>query len=146
MEVVQITDKNLEKCGDAFMAVYNSPPWNYQWKEQDVAEYLRGYTHDPNFIGFMVMEKGKVLGAILASKVIWWTGRQLIIDEMFISAKIGARSFETILMGELERYARNNGISMITVKTNKHKSCFKTFKESNFHEVDFYVFMFKELS
>lgn len=145
MNIRKVTRDDIGACVKVFMESYNCLPWNYNWKYDDAVNYLTEYMETKHFIGFVVCEDEKIVGAMFGHTKTWWTNNQLYIDELFVSAQSQGKGYGKKLIAETENYCRENEIEMITLMTNKFMPAIKFYNTIDFTKVDQYVFMFKQV-
>jgi aminoglycoside 6'-N-acetyltransferase I len=145
MEIKPITKTNLGDCVNTFIKAYNSPPWNCQWTEEKAVQYLSELIDSIYFRGGILYDNTKVVGAILGHYKTWWTARQLVIDEFFITPESQHQGYGKNLMGWFEQYANSHQIDLLVLMTNKYLPAYRFYEKVGFTMADQYTFMFKQL-
>ncbi len=145
MEILSIQQNDIPECAEAFMAAYNSMPWNYKWQLPDAVKYLAEYAGAPHFHGYMLIENGVAAGALLGHTKTWWTGSQFMIDELFVNPAMQGKGYGKLLLQQAGQYANEQGITLLTLMTNKFMPAMQFYDKNDFNKVEQYVFMFRHL-
>jgi aminoglycoside 6'-N-acetyltransferase I len=146
MESFFISEKHLDDCVAVFMNVYNSPPWNCHWTTEKATQYLLELITDASFVGFIEYKNNDAIGAILGHKKTWWTGQQLVIDELFVSPAFQKNGYGKKLLKLCEGYAVTDHIELLGLMTNKYLPAFGLYEGMEYIAADQYIFMFKQIS
>jgi len=146
MDPILITEKHIADCASVMMDAYNAPPWNCKWTSDKAYLYVDELISSRDFIGFIIYDEGKPAGAILAHKKTWWTNKQLMIDELFVSPDFQKKGYGKKLLHFSEEYANANNIELLVLMTNKYLPVFDFYESMDYTIADQYVFMFKQLN
>jgi len=146
MNILPIDKVNLHDCIDIFISAYNQAPWNHNWTFAKAKTYLSEYADSPGFVGFVLYDGNKPVGATFAHKKTWWTNEQLMVDEFFISSERQKKGYGKILMEHCNQYARANQIGLLILMTNKYMPAYKFYDRLGYITADQYLFMFKQLA
>jgi len=119
MNILPIDKVNLHDCIDIFISAYNQAPWNHNWTFAKAKTYLSEYADSPGFVGFVLYDGNKPVGATFAHK---------------------------ILMEHCNQYARANQIGLLILMTNKYMPAYKFYDRLGYITADQYLFMFKQLA
>lgn len=141
--ITPITRENIEDCVPVFLSAYNGPPWNYYWTKDRAKQYLSEYLSCGQFVGFVLYEGQQAVGAALGHTKTWWTNRQLMIDEFFISAEKQRKGYGKKLLEFCDTYASENNISSIVLMTNRHMPSYSFYDKVGYTTAEQYVFMFR---
>ncbi|MDO3643700.1 GNAT family N-acetyltransferase [Mucilaginibacter sp. L3T2-6] len=143
--IVPITAENVEDCVSAFIKAYNCPPWNYHWTFEKAIEYLQEYMNCKQFFGFALYDGAAVAAAIFAHSKTWWTNKQFMIDEFFVSREKQKMGYGRQMLAHFNQYALANQITSLVLMTNKYMPALNFYEKSGFTTAEQYVFMFKQL-
>jgi len=143
MKVVPVTTAIIDDVVAVFIKAYNQPPWNYGWTADRAKQYLLEYMNCGNFTGFVLYDDNDVAGAVFGHTKTWWTGRQLMIDELFISSEKQRKGYGKMLLDYCDRYAADNQLSSIVLMTNKYMPSFGFYDKNGYTTAGQYVFMFR---
>jgi aminoglycoside 6'-N-acetyltransferase I len=97
------------------------------------------------FVGFVLYDEGEVVGVILGHNKTWWTGKQFMIDEFFISPERQRMGYGKKLLDFCDQYANENQVELLILMTNKYMPAYKFYNKSGYITTEQYVFMFKQL-
>ncbi|WP_183558339.1 GNAT family N-acetyltransferase [Mucilaginibacter sp. SP1R1] len=145
MKIVSITLENFNDCVGIFIKAYNQAPWNYQWTVEKASQYLAEYMSSDYFIGFILYDQDLPVGAILGHTKTWWTNKQMVIDEFFITAESQRKGYGQYLMEFCSSYAKKEEVELLTLMTNKYMPAYKFYNKNDYITTEQYVFMFKPL-
>lgn len=144
MKILPISPANIATCLPVFIQSYNCAPWNAQWTTEKARQYLTEYADNPHFVGFILEDEGEVVGAAFAHKKTWWSNTQLFIDEFFVSPEKQRKGYGKFLMDQCSNYAKENGLQILVLMTNKFMPAYKFYNKINYTPTDHFVFMFKQ--
>jgi aminoglycoside 6'-N-acetyltransferase I len=142
--IVQVTPENIKDCIPVFLQSYNQPPWNYHWTFEQAEQYLTEYTGCQQFVGFILYDQDQPVGALLGHAKTWWTGQQLMIDEIFISGQKQKMGYGKRLLAFCEEYAAEMNINTVILMTNKYMPAYSFYNKANYTTTEQFVFMFKQ--
>ena len=145
MEIIPITEDHLAHCAAILIDAYNAPPWNCQWTTEKAQQYLAELIGSKDFVGFIIYDDNKPAGAILGHKKTWWTSKQLMIDELFVSPDFQKKGYGKKLLLTCEEYANTNQIGLMVLMTNQYLPVYNFYEMMDYTQADQYVFMFKQL-
>lgn len=146
MEIIAINESHLAHCAALMIDAYNAPPWNCHWTSDKAEQYLSELISHKDFVGFMIYDDNQPAGAILGHKKTWWTNRQLMIDELFVSPAFQKKGYGKKLLQFSEEYANTNQIELMVLMTNKYLPVYDFYEAQDYTHADQYVFMFKQLN
>ncbi|MGB4400871.1 MAG: GNAT family N-acetyltransferase [Daejeonella sp.] len=144
MKVQELKKEDLENCANLIIKAYNGRPWNYQWTFSKAMLYLTELFESSRFVGFVIYERGELVGAMFAHVKTWWIDDQLMIDELFVSAQEQGKGYGQTLMNSTKEYANNNNIGSITLMTQKYMPALSFYEKNSFFKAEQYVLMFLE--
>ena len=145
MTLLQIGPENLDDCVHIYLKAYNQPPWGYQWTLEKAKEYLLEYMGSPQFVGFALYDQNSVVAAMFGHKKTWWTAKQFIIDEFYVSPEKQRRGYGKALMDYVNDYTGKNSIELIILMTNKYMPSYKFYNKIGFTTTGQFVFMFNQV-
>jgi len=143
--IVPVTIENLGDCVSAFLKAYNGPPWNYNWTYEKAKQYLSEYMGCNQFAGFVLYDEELAVGATFGHTKTWWTDKQFMIDEFFISGEKQRMGYGKKLIGFCEQYANENQTGSIVLMTNRYMPSYGFYDKAGYTTTEQYVFMFKQL-
>jgi len=143
--IVPLTAQNIGDCVSVFLKSYNCPPWNYCWTPEKAEQYLAEYLGCTQFVGFVLYDDERAVGAVLGHAKTWWTNRQLMIDEFFVSGEKQRMGYGKKLLDFCDQYARDKQIESIVLMTNKYMPAYNFYNKAGYTTTEQYVFMFKQV-
>jgi aminoglycoside 6'-N-acetyltransferase I len=143
--IVSITSENIKECVLAFIEAYNGTPWNYNWTYEKANQYLSEYMSCGQFVGFAIYDEGQLAGAVLGHTKTWWTNRQLMIDEFFVSSEKQGKGHGKKLLDHCDKYAAENDLTTVVLMTNKYMPAYNFYNKIGYTATEQYVFMFKQV-
>ncbi len=139
---MQKTD--ISACAELLCAVYNNEMWQCRWTMETGIAYLEDYFDAKKFIGFVLEDNGKIIGAMFAHEKIWWNNSELFIDEMFIRPENQRCGYGSMLINAAEEYVKENKLAGLTLCTNKYAPAPNFYRKNGFTDNEFIMFMYKE--
>ncbi len=146
MKIRFINRDDLSACARLFTRVMNSPPWNEQWTLACAEAYLCELATASRFVGFVMLDETRLIGAAFCHEKTWWSGGQLVIDDIFMEPASQGGGHGTQLIGQIENYAAGVGMGGITLLTDKNIPAHDFYLKNGFADAARMTFMFKWLN
>lgn len=126
---VRLMDKtDLGACSELMLKVFSGEPWYDQWDSvQHVQQYLTEFMDNPVFLGFVIEQDGKILGASFGHTKSWYSGKEYHIQEYYIDTGRQGSGLGSALMNGMKAY-----LSLI------HIHCMVLLTEKDLPAEDFY--------
>lgn len=137
--------QDIPSCAEILCAVYNNELWQCRWTAETSCAYLDDYFDANKFVGFVVEENGKLLGAMFAHEKIWWNNSELFIDEMFILPEYQRKGYGSMLISAAEEYVSEKKLAGFTLSTNKYAPAPIFYRKNGFVDCEHILFMCKEI-
>lgn len=135
--------EDLDECTQLFMSVYEKEPWNDKWQSFDMARhYLLEFVENPVFLGHVVTENGKIIGASFGHKKTCWQGLEFYIDEFFISFELQRKGVGKLLMNHIKTILAKQNIYTIVLLTEEGYPSEAFYLKEGFRIKDSARFMF----
>ena len=141
----QMQKKDLSACAEILCAVYNNEMWQCRWTVETGAAYLEDYFDVKKFVGFVVEENDKIIGALFAHEKIWWNNSELYIDEMFVIPEMQGNGLGSRLIKTAEKYVKKYNLAGLTLCTNKYAPAPDFYRKNGFEDNEAISFMYKEM-
>ena len=141
----QMQKKDLTACAEILCAVYNNEMWQCRWTVETGAAYLEDYFDVKKFVGFVVEENDKIIGALFAHEKIWWNNSELYIDEMFVVPEMQRNGLGSRLIKTAEKYVKKYNLAGLTLCTNKYAPAPGFYRKNGFKDNEAISFMYKEM-
>ena len=140
----QMQKDDISACAEILCAVYNNEMWQCHWTAEAGNAYLEDYYDTKKFVGFVIEENEKIIGAIFAHEKIWWNNSELYIDEMFILPEKQRSGYGSMLIKAAEDYVKEHKLAGLTLCTNKYAPAPDFYRKNGFNNNEFIIFMYKE--
>ena len=141
----KLQKNDIPACAEILCAVYNNEMWQCRWTEKTGIAYLEDYFETKKFVGFVIEENGKIIGALFAREKIWLNNSELYIDEMFVSPEQQRGGYGSLLINAAEDYVREHNLAGLTLCTNKYAPAPNFYRKNGFNDNEVIMFMYKEL-
>ena len=120
MEIRPIELADLDVLSDVFVSVFNSAPWNENWKKPWALERLEILLHSYKSCGFLAIEDAEIVGAVFSRLGSYMGDLELEITEMYVIGHHQRRGVGAALIAEIQNYAVTNKISCLVLQTDKN--------------------------
>ena len=137
--------EDITACAEILCSVYNNEMWQCRWDMQTGIEYLTDYFDAKKFVGFVIKEDEKIIGAMFAHEKVWWNNSELFIDEMFILPQLQRSGKGSMLINAAEEYVAEHKLAGLTLSTNKYAPAPLFYRKNGFSDNECIVFMYKEM-
>jgi len=136
---------DLQKCCELYLKVFNSSPWNDKWTNETAHRCLKDLSECKRFVGYTLWEDDILAGAVFAHTRTFYKGDEIYIDELFISPDCQRKGYGIELMGEIEKYAKENSLTCITLLTAVEMPAFDFYEKQGYRHMDYMAFMYKRM-
>lgn len=141
----QMQKTDIPACAEIICAVYNNEMWQCRWTMETGVAYLEDYFDTRKFVGFVVEENEKIIGALFAHEKIWWNNSELYVDEMFVLPEMQGNGLGSRLIKTAEKYVKKYSLAGLTLCTNKYAPAPAFYHKNGFEDNEAIMFMYKEL-
>ena len=142
-KIVPITVDNLEQCMELYISVFNSEPWNETWTHQSAKERLTDLLQTPKFLGFLLYEKGDLIGFIAGNSKKSYAGLTFYLAELCINNQIQGKGYGTKLLLSLENELKKRDIQSLYLLT-ANGGAAQAFYLKNGYEINEYRIVIKK--
>lgn len=139
----KIKKEDIPVCAEILCAVYNNELWQCRWEQETACAYLADYFAGNKFVGFLLEEDGRILGALFAHEVICWNNSELHIDEMFVQPDLQRKGYGSMLIKAAEEYIHARKLAGFTLSTNKYAPAPDFYRKNGFVDCPPVLFMYK---
>jgi aminoglycoside 6'-N-acetyltransferase I len=146
MMIRGLIQSDIPSCAEILCRVYNNELWQCRWDNQVAQIYLTDFYQHKKFVGYVIEEEGRIIGALFAHEKVWWNNSEVFIEEMFINPEYQRKGLGTELLSEVEKYVRMNNLAGITLSTNKYAPAHTFYVKNEFVDCEHVVFMCKVLN
>ena len=145
MEIKLLESKHIYECSILLMQAYNCAPWDTHWSEETSESYLKEFMTNPRFVGFVIYEDNKIVGATFCHEKIWWTNDELFIDEFYIAPSCQRKGYGKTLLQHIGEYIKEKKLAGFTLLTNRFMPAVNFYEKNAFVKAEHVVFMYKEI-
>ena len=141
----KIKKEDLSACAEILCQVYNNDMWRCCWTRERAEAYLDDFFGANKFVGFVIENDEKIIGAMFAHEKIWWNNSELFIEEMFILPEMQRQGFGSALIKAAEEYVAEHRLAGLTLSTNKYAPAPNFYRKNGFQDNEYIMFMYKEM-
>lgn len=140
---VRLMDKSdLEPCSELMLKVFNGEPWFDQWDSVlHVQQYLAEFMDNPVFLGFVIEQEGKILGASFGHTKSWYSGKEYYIQEYFIDTDLQGSGLGSALMNGMKAYLSSVHVHCMVLLTEKDLPAEDFYRKHGFEVKKDIIFM-----
>jgi aminoglycoside 6'-N-acetyltransferase I len=145
MKIELLEFEHLSECATLLRDAYNCAPWDNHWSEEASERYLKEFLINPRFVGYVICEDSKIVGAAFCHEKTWWTNDELFVDEFYISPDFQRKGYGNILLKHIEKYIEEKKLAGFTLLTNRYMPAVNFYEKNGFVKAEHVVFMYKEV-
>lgn len=120
IEIIQITSINqLEQCAAMYAEAYKGEPWNDNWTNETAFALLSCYYHTPNFMGWLAIANGDIVGCCIGNIEPYYSGNNFILKELFVSVRSQKMGIGQSLLSAVKTDTETRGVKLIFLFTRK---------------------------
>lgn len=118
---LKIIDKDspLEDIAGLFVDAYSDEPYNEKWNTKNAIKRIKDFSSKCHEFCFYIEEDKKPSGVILCQTIEWDDGLHLVIEDTAIRKDLRGRGLGKLFYKEVEKRAKEKGISCIDILVNK---------------------------
>ncbi|WP_208559961.1 GNAT family N-acetyltransferase [Marinilactibacillus kalidii] len=139
----RLDQEDINLCVSSFIDVFNGPPWNDDWKQEQARLYLEDIFQTPGFIGVGFQHQETLEGVILGNVKRWYSGKEFFIQEMFVLNASQGKGIGKKLMAHLEDVLEEEDVQDLALLTDKGIDAEFFYKANGFNEIERLIFMAK---
>ena len=140
-----MTEEDIPACAEILCKVYNNEMWQCRWTMDTAVAYLEDFFDGKKFVGFVLEDNEKIIGAMFAHEKIWWNNSELFIEEMFILPELQRQGYGSALIKAAEEYVSEHNLAGLTLSTNKYAPAPNFYRKNGFQDNEYIMFMYKEM-
>ncbi len=141
-----VETQHLPECVSLFVHVFNSPPWNEDWRSEAVSQRLEDCYHTPGFYGLIAEAGVGSIGFVLGYMEQWGKSTHFYLKEMCIASEQQRRGIGAALMNALEADLKAKGIEKIYLLTARDSSAQAFYTSCGFYVSSKMILMSKFLN
>ncbi|WP_242615029.1 GNAT family N-acetyltransferase [Paenibacillus solani] len=133
---------DLEPCSELMLKVFSGEPWFDQWDSVlHVQQYLAEFMDNPVFMGFVIEQEGKILGASFGHTKSWYSGKEYCIQEYYIDTDLQGGGLGSALMHGIKGYLKSINIHCMVLLTEKDLPAEDFYRKHGFEVKKDIIFM-----
>lgn len=120
LSIRKFSSCDLDECSVLFKEVFSSDPWYDRWVSLEQTQvYLRELVDNPIFEGFVALEDEDIIAVCLGHSKSWWSGKEFVVDEFFVSPEKQGNGMGTRLIDIVSKYLLEKDYARLILLTNK---------------------------
>jgi len=143
MEIKTFLMNDLQKCCELYVRTFNGEPWYDHWTKESAYARLFELTENKRFLGYTLWNNDELVGAVFCNLKTYHSGSEIYVEELWVSSDCQRKGCGTILMDEVEKYAKENAIASVTLLTGKGKPSFDFYKKRDYKHLEYLAFLYK---
>lgn len=148
MIIREFKASDLDEIVVLFMDVFNQPPWNNRWSNDNAKELIQDFINTRGFMGYIARDESEdssIVGVVLGREKKWWRGKEYYIEEFFVRAELQGRGYGTQMLEFVYEDIKNKGIRRVALLTDKNSPAFNFYTNKDFKEHQSLCFLYKEI-
>ena len=145
MIIKQFSLNDLQKCCELYVRTFNGEPWYDQWTQKTAYTRLLEIAENKRFLGYTLWDNEELIGAVFCYLKTYYNGSEVFIEEIWVSPDHQRKGYGVMLMEEIEKYAKENGIPSVTLLTGKGKPSFSFYERCGYMQLEYLAFMHKRI-
>lgn len=144
IHIEMLEEKHINDCVDLFIDVFSKEPWNdvYESRNQ-VITFFENYLADNYFLGYVLINDGKLIGLCLGAKKPWINGMEYYIDQFCIDPEYQGQNIGGLFLKEIESDICEKKLNAIILYTERGMPAEKFYLKNGFNKLDELVFYAK---
>lgn len=136
IEIVKLTDCDLEECVDLFIDTFTKAPWYDEYDSRDqVVKYFKTYMSSNFFLGYVLKDNGKILSLSIGEKKPWVNGVEYYIDEFCVKSDCQRKGYGSKLLEFIKNELESEGLDGIILNTERGYPSEKFYIKNGFKEL-----------
>ena len=145
MEIRTIAESDLNTISQLYVSVFTSPPWNEHWEYKWAYERLNWVYQSSGFMGFVAIDRDRLIGAILGCFVPFKGKKGFKIVEFLVDTTYQNQGIGTKLLMRLELNLKQNNYDFILLLTMKDSSAESFYLNRNYRRDGKLVLLRREI-
>ena len=133
--IKEIDISMLEEIKVLFGSVFGGPPWNEEWKEEQLNEYLKDLIEVRGSLLYGLFEGDNLIGFSVGKIKHWCSGTEYFIEELCISNDYQGRGLGRDFFALIKKKLKERGITQIFLLTDRNKPAYEFYKKIGFNEL-----------
>ncbi len=117
MDIVKITDIDLDAHAQLYAKVFSGEPWNENWSLHSATERLKCYRDAPNFVGVQASDRDNLFGFAVGNIEPYQSGYIFVLKEMCVLPRVQKQGIGRALLRELDSILQKNKVTAVNLMT-----------------------------
>ena len=135
MNVKELDSSSFREIVEMFKAVFSAPPWNEEWKDDQVNEYIHDLIDVRGSLLFGLYESEKLIGFSIGKIKHWCGGTEYFIEELCIRHDFQGRGFGRKFFELIKNRLKEREITQIFLMTDRDKPAYEFYRKIGFIEL-----------
>ena len=141
MDCESIQPDDLGACAEAFVEVFNGPPWGEDWTVASAVSRLTEIAHTPGFVGLKATADGRVMGFAIGYTESLATRTDYYLKEMCVVPAMQGQGVGTALLTELKARLVAMGVRKMYLLTRRDGPAAGFYEKNGFYTSDRMIMM-----
>lgn len=143
LELRPMGREDREACVELFLETFSQPPWNDAYSREQVTAFFDRYFADSYFLGYVLLEEGRLAGLCLGAKKPWLEGMEYYIDQFCIHPRRQGKGLGSRFLRLVEEDARRLGLNGLLLMTERGYPSYGFYRRNGFSELGDTVLLVK---
>ena len=119
MTIKAMTVGDAARCAELFRDVFHGEPWRENWTIDTARKRLSQFADTKQFLGYVLEEKGRVIGLICGQREEYWDGPRFYIQEFCVAQAYQGQGVGKRLLDHLTGQLEREGITYLYLMTQR---------------------------
>ncbi len=140
----ELNHSDLPEIMRLFREVFTGPPWNENWQDEQLENYLRDLTEVRTPVILGMYADDTLTGVSIGNIRHWCGGTEYHIEELFIRSDLQNRGFGTWFLQMIEEFLKEHDIRQIFLITDRNMPACEFYRKHGFTEIPEHISFFRE--
>ncbi len=140
----ELNRNDLPEIMNLFRETFTGPPWNEDWQDEQLENYLRDLTEVRTPVILGMYADDILTGVSIGNIRHWCGGTEYHIEELFIRRDMQNRGLGTQFLQMIEEYLKERNIRQIFLITDRNMPACEFYRTHGFTELPEHISFFRE--
>lgn len=140
----ELNRNDLPEIMNLFRETFTGPPWNEDWQDEQLENYLRDLTEVRTPVILGMYADDILTGVSIGNIRHWCGGTEYHIEELFIRRDMQNRGLGTQFLQMIEEYLKERNIRQIFLITDRNMPACEFYRTHGFTELPELISFFRE--
>jgi GNAT superfamily N-acetyltransferase len=132
-QLIPYTSEYRAACADMFYNIFTQPPFGFSWLSREKLDrYFVDMENTPQFLGYLYMEKDRMVGACYGQIDDYFMTKAYRINEFFIDESHQEQGLGSDFLRDIENLLQQRGIETIYLFAQKYTKAYAFYRHNNF--------------